>query len=383
MAGSEELQAVVETFRKWLSLPDPSPLIIFLAALVANLMPGDPLWLLLVGPSSSGKSEIINTARSLPYVHPVSILTEAALLSGTSARDNTAEAKGGLLSEIGDFGIVLLKDFTSVLSMHRDMRARVLAAFREIYDGHWDRRVGTDGGLKLSWSGKVGLIGGCTAHIDQHHAVMATMGERFVLFRMPKVRGDLQAMKALSVAGQEAQMRSELSDAVTSFLSRLNLPKVPPKLQDQKPIVALATLVARCRSPVERDSYTRQIEMIPDPEVPIRLSRVLAQLWVALGVLGVDPDRAKRLLTKVGLGSMPQVRRQVFEVLWTAESEFVTTADVASNLGLPEQTVRRALEDLEAHAVVVGSQRGQGKTNAWKLSQWTRQRMTEAGVSFP
>ena len=38
MAGSEELQDVVETFRKWLSLPDPGPLIIFLAALGANLI---------------------------------------------------------------------------------------------------------------------------------------------------------------------------------------------------------------------------------------------------------------------------------------------------------------------------------------------------------
>ena len=112
-------------------------------------------------------------------------LTEPALLSGTPKKDTSRSAKGGLLREIGEFGILLAKDFTSILSMHRESRAAVLAALREVYDGSWTRHLGTDGGKTLTWSGKVAVLAGVTPTIDSHHAVMASMGERFVLYRLP------------------------------------------------------------------------------------------------------------------------------------------------------------------------------------------------------
>jgi hypothetical protein len=38
-----------------------------------------------------------------------------------------------------------------------------MAAFREIADGSWSRNVGAEGGKKLSWEGKLGVIAFCTA----------------------------------------------------------------------------------------------------------------------------------------------------------------------------------------------------------------------------
>src|SRR5262245_3493406 len=43
--------------------------------------------------------------------------------------------QGGLLRQIGDFGILALKDFGSILSMRPDAKAELLAALRELYDG--------------------------------------------------------------------------------------------------------------------------------------------------------------------------------------------------------------------------------------------------------
>jgi hypothetical protein len=42
---------------------------------------------------------------------------------------------------IGEFGILLCKDFTSVLSQNRDTAKQAMAALREVYDGSWDRPV--------------------------------------------------------------------------------------------------------------------------------------------------------------------------------------------------------------------------------------------------
>ena len=62
----DALTQVLKTFEKWLYLPDDSMLKVLLGAVAANLMPGDPLWLLLVGPTGSGKTELLDP---LPEFH--------------------------------------------------------------------------------------------------------------------------------------------------------------------------------------------------------------------------------------------------------------------------------------------------------------------------
>jgi hypothetical protein len=203
-AEPKDLGEVLATFRRWLDLPDPGPLYVILATVAANLMRGDPIWLLLVGAPGSGKTELLLSIIRLAHVHQAATLTEPALLSGTPAKDKAKGAKGGLLREIGSFGIVLCKDFGSVLSMHRESRGLVLAALREIYDGNWTRHLGVDGGRKLHWEGKLGIIGGVTPSIDGHHAVMAGLGERFALYQLPMVDERTQARRAIAHAGQKA-----------------------------------------------------------------------------------------------------------------------------------------------------------------------------------
>jgi hypothetical protein len=159
------LADTVETFNRWLYLEDSGIICVTLASILANYFKSDPQWLMLVGASSGGKTELMNAAAGLPNVHLVSTLTEQGLLSGSPKREQNSASTGGLLRQVGDFGILLLKDFTSILTLHRDTRASVMSALREVFDGRWDRHVGVDGGRTLSWSGKLGLVAGCTAAI--------------------------------------------------------------------------------------------------------------------------------------------------------------------------------------------------------------------------
>ena len=136
-------------------------------------------------------------------------------LSGISMKEQSEGASGSLLWSIGDDGMILCKDFGSVLSMHRDARSEVLAALRDIYDGNWTRHLGTDGAKTLSWSGKCGIIGGYAQHIDRQHTVMGAMGERFLPYRMPSNESpEAQAERALAHAGQEHEARPRRRDPV-------------------------------------------------------------------------------------------------------------------------------------------------------------------------
>jgi len=367
------LADVVAAFRKWLHLPDAGALYIALATVVANRLPGDPLWILFVAASSSGKTEILFSLGGLEEVTAAATMTEAALLSGTAKRDRAASATGGLLTRIGDYGILTLKDFGSVLSMHRDARAGLLAALREIYDGSWDRHVGVDGGKTLHWDGKLGLIAGVTTVVDRHHAVMDSLGSRFAFYRVDVDERDAQGMRALNHRAGVRDMRAELRDAVTGFFSGLDLPNGDSLSDaDKTRLVTLADLVTMARSPVERDSYaSREIEMVPDPEAPARFALMLAALLEGLQIIGLDAKHAWQLVNKTAFDSMPAHRRRILELLAQATA---TTKGAALALGLPTTTTRRTLEDLAAHHVIERESDGDGKADTWRLSAWTKAR---------
>lgn len=374
------LAEVIATFQRWLHMPDPAPLELALAAVVANKAPGDPVWLLLVGVPGSGKTEIVTALTADPAVRLVGTITEGSLLSGVSKRDTAKGARGGLLREIGDFGILAPKDFTTVLSMNRDSRSQVLAALREIYDGAWVRWVGTDGGRKLEWRGKVGLVGGCTNAIDGAHAVMGTLGERFVFCRIPPEGRHAVANRALGHAGQEVAMRSELAAAVGGLLAHTT-PQGTADLAagETKRLVALADLATVCRAPVVRDSYRREIEDVPGAEMPTRVAIVFKLLFGALLALGTDRARIWTLLERVALDSMPLVRRNALSVLFGRDK--ADTQEIGNTMKVPTVTARRGLEDLAAYGVVDRIVGGPGLPDRWQLSDWTRTTLRAAGVS--
>jgi hypothetical protein len=194
-----------------------------LGTVAANLLPGDPVWLGLIGPPSSAKTEILNSTLMLPDVVQAATVTPASLLSGTPKKQFDKSAKGGLLRRIGDFGIIVLKDFGSILSMRPDAKAETLAALREVYDGSWTRHLGTDGGKMLSWQGKVGLLFGATGVIDAHYSVIGAMGDRFLFNRLAPL-SEGQFKRALKHQGAATKrMRTELAEAVASLFAARRL----------------------------------------------------------------------------------------------------------------------------------------------------------------
>jgi len=310
------------------------------------------------------------------------------LLSGTRRKEQAPDAKGGLLRQIGNFGFLVLKDFTSILAMNRDQRAALLAALREIYDGSWTRHVGVDGGRALSWQGKLAILGGCTGTIDSYHAVIGCMGERFIFFRFRHDDDDegSQAGKALDLVGKESAMRQALSEAMATFFAGLNIPKEPPDLcrADRERLIAFASLAARCRSAVERNGRTREIELIPDAEAPGRLALTLARLFSGLKIIDVSHLQAWELLIKVGLDCMPDLRRQVFEHLMKHHELRISTTYISETLGYPTITATRCLEDMAAHGIVIRHSGGRGKSHEWSISDWAfnlHQKATNAAAS--
>ena len=177
-------------FRRWLGKDyDTDALDAVLAAAAVECFDdgSDPVWLLVISGPGAAKTETVQAFVGAGARSPARSSSEAALLSATPERERANDATGGLLRRIGERGVLVIKDVTSILSMNNDTRAKVLSALREIYDGHWDREVGADGGAP-SWDGRIAVVGAVTTAWDTHHGVIATMGDRFVLVRIDSTR---------------------------------------------------------------------------------------------------------------------------------------------------------------------------------------------------
>jgi hypothetical protein len=221
----QSLKQVHAVFKKWLGDDyDIGALNAVLAVAASEKLCGDPAWLLIISGPGNAKTETCQSLSRLSAHIISTISSEGALLSGTSDKSRSKAATGGLLRKIGDRGLLVVKDFTSILSANRETRASVLAALREIHDGNWVRNVGTDGGKTLTWSGRVVLIGACTTAWDQAHAVIAAMGDRFVLIRSDSSgAGRVTAGKrAIRNTGVENVMRQELAEAVAGLVSHVS-----------------------------------------------------------------------------------------------------------------------------------------------------------------
>jgi hypothetical protein len=343
-------------FDKWFVLRDHTPIYAVLGTVAANLLPGDPVWLGFIAPPSSAKTELLNSVSRLPFVEPAATMTPAALLSGTPERQRDKSAKGGLLNKIGEFGILVLKDFGSILSMRPDAKAETVAALREVFDGSWTRHLGTDGGRTLTWKGKIGLLFGATEAYDDYYGVIGSLGDRFLLCRLASSFGG-QLKRALDHRGAATKtMREEIAAAVAGLFTK-PLPEPPALSEDEfQRFENVVSLAVRLRAHVTRDRYTREIENIHGAEGPGRIGLCLERLLGGLVAIGVHREHAMRIIEDITLDSTPPIRRHAFELLTETATE---TRIIATALRLPTITARRALEDLCAQGLAV---RTRGKT---------------------
>ena len=338
-------------FQHWLGDDyDTDALDAVLAVAAVERMAGDPLWLLLVSGSGNAKTETVQALAGAGAMAVSTIASEGALLSATSKKERAKDSTGGLLREIGDRGVLVIKDVTSILSMNRDQRAQVLGALREVYDGAWSRSVGSDGGRRLDWHGRVGLAGAVTTAWDSAHAVIAACGDRFVLVRMDSSTGRQAAgRQAIGNTGHEVQMREDLTEAAGAVIAGADLEPDPVSDAEADRLLAAADLVTLSRTAVEFD-YRGDVIDAHAPEMPTRFAKQLTQILLGSAAIGATRERALRLAIRCARDSMPPLRLAIVDDI--AEHPGSSTAEVRKRVGKPRATVDRQLQALHMLGVL-------------------------------
>jgi hypothetical protein len=302
----------------------------------------------------------------------LSTLTAQTFASGVK-KDRSAS----LLYRLEDAGkrVVVLKDLTTVLTMHRDARDAVFAALREIYDGQFRKEFGN--GESIEWSGKLGVIAGVTPVIDRHHAAIAQLGDRFMALRLPEVVRDTVSRRSMDAMGTERAERQALRRVVRAFLESVDISDRLPSESVKDAVGPIADLVTHARTGVYRDGYSREIDEVPELESPARLAKQLCYLEVALEALGHKESSALSIIRRVGADSIPPPRVSMLRLLIAGEAER-ETAQLATAVDMPTVTARRVLEDLAALRLVRRISGGKGHADRWVMSDDACRKWSEA-----
>ena len=283
----------------------------------------------------------------------LSTLTTSTLISGY--KDDSGEDQS-LLPKL-DGKLLIIKDFTPILTSNHDRRMELLGQLRDAYDGQSARAFGV-GGVR-EYRSTFALLAACTPVIEQHSGAMQPLGERFLRFQPKSGKATDKIKRALSNVYQEPEMRDELAQAAQGVLA--GALKRPPKLwkKDNTLLVDLSNLLAVARTEVPRSGYNKEVLSIPLPEVGGRVGKQLLRLMHGIAMLhkhtSIGPHEFA-IAQRVAFDSLPSKRRSILRTLY-ASNDGLPLSDgkdegLAERIPLPTTTARFAVEDMKLLGLV-------------------------------
>jgi len=358
-----DINKLIKLYTDIFYLEDTGVIPLICAVMLSHHMPGDPIWLMLIGPSSGGKTELINAVQEVGNVHQVSLLTENTLLSGMNRGDKEAS----LLIQIGD-GVITMKDFTSILSMNAEAQQAIMGQLREVYDGRLVKHTGT--GEKLEWNGKITFIGGVTEKIHNMQDKFSGFGTRSLQYTLVPQDRKKTTKRAQEIFPKIEQYRLEIQEGFKDFMNGMEEKAREAKFETLDAdtvdaIINIADFSAIARSPVERD-YRKKMELALSEEYPMRMSNMLFKVANALMLLNDNKGLTKQyedIIYKIALDSIPKQRRMILQAL--GKYSYVTAAAVATQIKYPTDIVLQWLEDL--YVLNLCDRISAGNSYHWKL----------------
>jgi hypothetical protein len=378
-----EVEEVYKRYRAWLHMPCTMLLDVVFGTCLANRRQGDPLWVFVIAPPGATKSEVLIPLESGPGVIVQSQLKPHALISGQPL------AGGGdpsLLSRLTGGRMLVVKDFTTVLTGGMEDREEVFGILRDAYDGRVERTYGN--GIVRRYECKFGILAGVTPALEYYTEQYAALGERFLGFRPAIARGMMAQREYLRRArgneGKEDEMRKALADTAQAVLRHewRTTPTIPEALEGR--LVASAQLVALLRGHVQRDRFSKEVTHHPYSELGTRLVKQLTKL-----LLGVAQfRRAARcgeeewaVVRAVAAGSVPVSTYTAIAAMHAADAgKDWRVAEVAEAVGLPAfPTVDRLTQNLAMLGVLARARSAAGQ-HTYRLEAEAAQAIAESGL---
>lgn len=374
-------KAVQEAYDDAFLLEDRHFVKIVAATVLANQLDGPPVWLMLVAPSSGGKSALLMTLDDFEFIPGkkvcffLSDLTENTFASGFKSSSGDA----GLLAKVPYGGMLIFKDFTSMLEKRQEARNAIMAQLREIFDRKFDKSTGNN--QDTAWTGKLGALAGVTTAVHEYMSEMSVMGDRFIMYspKMPDRRKLLNFIMEMKLLGDSQEMKLNSAKGIMHGYLRHVIkyaknPRLNMSQEHREHLMDVADFATKVRSGVIVDERKGHVRFVPEPEMPTRLIEQLLSIATVLSLMqevdGEDGDLKEddmNLLYKIAFDSIPVKRRWALREL-ASYIGGATTAGIAAKIGYETEVVKEWLAQLNALHICRRMKGGSGGADTWILN---------------
>ncbi len=369
-----KLQDIKDEFANYIAMKDKWILDVIMHVHIGNsFIKREPIWTMIVAPSSGGKSTFLAPSIGIPIVHFLDDMTPNTLLSGFKG------GKGGqtsLLNSIGS-GILCFSDFTAILSKNEQAGGEIMGQLRLVYDGVFIKVTGTG---KLKWEGKMGLLAAATPDVYSKLEEVRSMGERFGYYCMEQPTDDIIARKQSSVNMSSKDITKLMSplygDYFKGMADWVKLNGVPDlNMTDaQRERLWTATMFSvAAKSTVHVGFKTGKVDRIPNKAGVGRdnkMSQSSLHTYQLMDCYENDnkdlplSDDRMALIEKQAYSSVSRERRKILEILANETNKLqASEVGVRRGLGMEKDAVELYLTPLHAVGLIQKSvQSGYGHT---------------------
>jgi len=345
------LDSMIEKFKYWLHIEDEQLLYTLAAIKISHRLQGDPLWMMLIGPSSDGKSELLRSFTreeelTLDNVTPNSFVSG---FIGKKDEDGLELNEGKHLAEEIANRTWYIYDFSIILSKHYDERSQILSNLRMIYDGEITRALGTKQIIKVKTPNNT-LIVGSTPAIDGTILEDQILGTRFITYRTHTHDQEKVMEKILEIQENELMptLRAELNQASRMFEEGVIIEE--PKLNDseKQSIMLLTKQTCILRTSVELEKMTREVRNIATPESTGRLFKQLLKLYKSYRIIGLTEEEGMECVRKVCIDSIVPLRLKILGYMMNHDNSDISMGRVAKKMKIGKSTAKGHLLSLAA-----------------------------------
>jgi hypothetical protein len=286
-----------------------------LAAINPHLM--EPIWVYIIGPPSSGKTEAITPYEGCAFTEFVSTMTENTLASGF--RDD--DGKDPSILPLLNGRVLVVPDVSPLINDSPLTVMKIWGDLRDAYDGMFTKGTGTTGLVK--YKSRFGVIMCATGIIDSFVEEHQQLGERFLSFRIQRVPLSLMdrfklGKRVKDSVDSKKQWKAHLRIVVEAQMERakqfvLENPGLPTMTEEQEYVVIMiANYLAMLRtSPVDMNAESA--------ELPSRLVQQLLTVGHAHAMMDgrmVWDETDVDLVRRIGVDTFPIAKRRLVQALY-------------------------------------------------------------------
>jgi hypothetical protein len=343
----QEWRAIRDHLQTWYAQPDLECLRAALSVYQSHFSDDAPIWMFLLGPPSTGKSELcVYPLTSQEQTVQISTITESSFISAY-------DPKCGILPNLNGKpknGVLLFSDFSNFLALAPDVRSKLQAQMREIYDGKYQKHAGNQR-TAIEWEGKVSILAACTPDLERYWTLENSLGDRFLQIRLKPPDPELiyPYMERQQQTGK-GQLQKKTQRLIDQFLEDVNEhPEVePPHSALNKYIFQLTNICVSLRQAVHHN-YKGEATGVGTKEGTPRFARMAINLAKTHAKLFGRTELApsdNRLLQRVLLDTCPSRRLALIQFLLN-HSEAIPTGTInAAFPSIPYPSMRQLIDDL-------------------------------------